>query len=546
MSVIKKIFLFIMVISIVFLTVTINLVINSERKFLVNILNEKVQHNEDIYIKSISSLLFDLDKNNVDTTLYSLYEDKDIVQIKLVDYSTILSLTIDTKKYDKKDTFSSILHLEKEDIKLGTLEIVYTKRNIELLLEHFKNKLILMSFSLISLLLIIILYYMNYVTKSLQVLTQATKEISNGNLDYPISIISNDEIGELAQRFRYMRDSLKDRIDKIHDQLIFQQNLIDNVNTPIYYKGIDKKYIGCNKAFEDLLQLKKVDILNKSVTEVLNKNVADYYNTKDDKLLEDHIRQEYESEISFKDGTSKNLVFYKNIFYENDTIAGIIGVVFDITERKLFNNRLETLNKEIMDTQKEILFKLGAVAETRSKETGMHVKRVAEYSKLLATFYGLSQIEIETVKMASPMHDIGKIGIPDEILNKPGRYTPEEFEIMKKHAQIGYEMLKDSNKPLVQASAIIAHQHQEKYDGTGYPRQLKGEEIHIYGRITAVADVFDALGSERVYKKAWKDKDIFTFFKNQSGKHFDPVLIDIFFNNLDKFLKVRDTFKDVK
>ena len=546
MSVIKKIFLFIMVISIVFLTVTINLVINSERKFLVNILNEKVQHNEDIYIKSISSLLFDLDKNNVDTTLYSLYEDKDIVQIKLVDYSTILSLTIDTKKYDKKDTFSSILHLEKEDIKLGTLEIVYTKRNIELLLEHFKNKLILMSFSLISLLLIIILYYMNYVTKSLQVLTQATKEISNGNLDYPISIISNDEIGELAQRFRYMRDSLKDRIDKIHDQLIFQQNLIDNVNTPIYYKGIDKKYIGCNKAFEDLLQLKKVDILNKSVTEVLNKNVADYYNTKDDKLLEDHIRQEYESEISFKDGTSKNLVFYKNIFYENDTIAGIIGVVFDITERKLFNNRLETLNKEIMDTQKEILFKLGAVAETRSKETGMHVKRVAEYSKLLATFYGLSQIEIETVKMASPMHDIGKIGIPDEILNKPGKYTPEEFEIMKKHAQIGYEMLKDSNKPLVQASAIIAHQHQEKYDGTGYPRQLKGEEIHIYGRITAVADVFDALGSERVYKKAWKDKDIFTFFKNQSGKHFDPVLIDIFFNNLDKFLKVRDTFKDVK
>ena len=546
MSVIKKIFLFIMVISIVFLTVTINLVINSERKFLVNILNEKVQHNEDIYIKSISSLLFDLDKNNVDTTLYSLYEDKDIVQIKLVDYSTILSLTIDTKKYDKKDTFSSILHLEKEDIKLGTLEIVYTKRNIELLLEHFKNKLILMSFSLISLLLIIILYYMNYVTKSLQVLTQATKEISNGNLDYPISIISNDEIGELAQRFRYMRDSLKDRIDKIHDQLIFQQNLIDNVNTPIYYKGIDKKYIGCNKAFEDLLQLKKVDILNKSVTEVLNKNVADYYNTKDDKLLEDHIRQEYESEISFKDGTSKNLVFYKNIFYENDTIAGIIGVVFDITERKLFNNRLETLNKEIMDTQKEILFKLGAVAETRSKETGMHVKRVAEYSKLLATFYGLSQTEIETVKMASPMHDIGKIGIPDEILNKPGKYTPEEFEIMKKHAQIGYEMLKDSNKPLVQASAIIAHQHQEKYDGTGYPQQLKGEEIHIYGRITAVADVFDALGSERVYKKAWKDKDIFTFFKNQSGKHFDPVLIDIFFNNLDKFLKVRDTFKDVK
>jgi len=144
------------------------------------------------------------------------------------------------------------------------------------------------------------------------------------------------------------------------------------------------------------------------------------------------------------------------------------------------------------------------------------------------------------------MHDIGKIGIPDAILNKPGKYTPEEFEIMKKHTQIGYDMLKDSDKPLLQASAIIAYHHQEKFDGSGYPQQLKGEEIHIFGRITAVADVFDALGSQRVYKKAWSDEDIFKLLKNQSGKHFDPVLIDIFFNNIDEFLKIRDSFKDIK
>ncbi len=206
---------------------------------------------------------------------------------------------------------------------------------------------------------------------------------------------------------------------------------------------------------------------------------------------------------------------------------------------------IEQLNKEIIDTQKEVVFRLGAIAEARSKETGMHVKRVAEYSKLLAKYYGLSEEECETIKMASPMHDIGKVAIPDNILNKPGKFTDEEFEIMKTHAQIGYEMLKNSNKAIFKAATIIAHEHQEKYDGSGYPRNLVGNEIHIYGRITALADVFDALGTSRIYKEAWKDERIFNFFKEEKGKHFDPDLIDIFFDNLDEFLTIRETFKDI-
>lgn len=220
----------------------------------------------------------------------------------------------------------------------------------------------------------------------------------------------------------------------------------------------------------------------------------------------------------------------------------------DITAQKHIekaNDEIEILNEEIIDTQKEVLFRLGAIAEARSKETGMHVRRVAEYSKILALHYGLSEQESEIIKMASPMHDIGKVAIPDNILNKPGKYTPEEFEIMKTHAQIGYEMLKTSHKPILKASALIAHQHQEKFDGTGYPQGLKGEEIHIYGRVTALADVFDALGSARVYKKAWEDERIFNLFREQRGKHFDPVLVDIFFNNLDEFLEVRDTLRDL-
>ncbi|MCF6309349.1 MAG: HD domain-containing protein [Sulfurimonas sp.] len=202
------------------------------------------------------------------------------------------------------------------------------------------------------------------------------------------------------------------------------------------------------------------------------------------------------------------------------------------------------LNKEIEETQREVVFTMGAIGESRSKETGNHVKRVAEYSKLLALSYGLSNEEAEMLKQASPMHDIGKIAIPDAVLNKPAHFTEEEYVIMQKHAVLGYDMLKHSDRPLLKTAAIVANEHHEKWDGSGYPNGLSGEDIHIYGRITALADVFDALGSDRVYKKAWDDERIFEFFKEERGKHFDPVLIDIFFEHLDKFLAIRNKFKD--
>ncbi len=205
---------------------------------------------------------------------------------------------------------------------------------------------------------------------------------------------------------------------------------------------------------------------------------------------------------------------------------------------------VEELSREIEDTQKEVVFTMGAIGESRSKETGNHVKRVAEYSRLLALYYGLDEEEAELIKQASPMHDIGKVAIPDAILNKPGRFNDEEFEYMKKHAELGYEMLKHSNRRLLKAAATVAYEHHEKWDGSGYPRGLKDEEIHIYGRITAIADVFDALGSDRCYKKAWEDEKIFKLFKEERAKHFDPKLVDVFFEHLDEFLAVRDAYKD--
>jgi len=202
------------------------------------------------------------------------------------------------------------------------------------------------------------------------------------------------------------------------------------------------------------------------------------------------------------------------------------------------------LHEDLEHTQEDLIFRMGEIGETRSQETGYHVRRVAKYSELLAKYYGLSNKEIKYLTTASPMHDIGKVGIPDDILNKPGALTPNEWEIMKKHAEIGYELFKDSQKPLLKTAAIIAYEHHEKYDGSGYPRGIKGEEIHIYGRITALADVFDALGSDRCYKKAWPDEKIFKLIKEESGKHFDPQLVDIFFEHLDDFLAIRERYHD--
>ena len=202
------------------------------------------------------------------------------------------------------------------------------------------------------------------------------------------------------------------------------------------------------------------------------------------------------------------------------------------------------LSKEVEETQRELVYRMGEIVEVRSKETGNHVKRVAEYSRLLAQEYGLEKDESDIIFHASPMHDIGKVGIPDTILNKPAKLDKQEWKIMKTHAKMGFNILKNSNRDILKTAAIISYEHHEKYNGKGYPRGLKGEDIHIYGRITAIADVFDALGSDRCYKKAWKLDKILKLFKEERGEHFDPILIDIFFENLDKFLEIRDKYQD--
>ncbi|MDA8621698.1 DUF3369 domain-containing protein [Psychrosphaera sp.] len=202
------------------------------------------------------------------------------------------------------------------------------------------------------------------------------------------------------------------------------------------------------------------------------------------------------------------------------------------------------LNDELKQTQEEIVYSICEVAETRSKETGHHVRRVALYSKLIAQHIGLSNEDIEQLFLAAPLHDVGKIGIPDRILNKPGKLEGEDWKIMQTHADLGGSILLSSNLPIMKAASIVASQHHENWDGSGYPKGLKSKEIHIFGRIVALADVFDALMTSRCYKPAWSLEQVDALLLEESGKKFDPDLITIYFNNKEEFLKIHKKYAD--
>ncbi len=194
---------------------------------------------------------------------------------------------------------------------------------------------------------------------------------------------------------------------------------------------------------------------------------------------------------------------------------------------------------ELEKSQKEMIFVLTELVESVSDETGKHIRRVAEYSRLLAHYHrAISEEDADIIYHASPMHDIGKMSIPEAILHKNGPLTKDEFEVMKTHTTKAHEYLKIPNRKIMKAADIIAYQHHEKWDGTGYPNGLKGEEIHIYGRIVALADVFDALTHKRVYKDAWSVNEAAKYIKENSGTQFDPYLVELFEANLDEFISI--------
>ena len=200
--------------------------------------------------------------------------------------------------------------------------------------------------------------------------------------------------------------------------------------------------------------------------------------------------------------------------------------------------------EELRRTRLQIVQRLGRAAEYRDNETGNHILRMSHIAVVLARGIGWSDAKCDLLLNAAPMHDIGKIGIPDKILLKPGRFTPEEWAIMKTHASIGAKILENGDSDLMEMGRIIAITHHEKWDGSGYPEGLEGEDIPMVGRITALADVFDALTSERPYKKAWSVEDALGYIRDNNGKHFDPALVSVFMHHLEEILAIRARFAE--
>ncbi|GLX83751.1 two-component system response regulator [Thalassotalea loyana] len=211
-------------------------------------------------------------------------------------------------------------------------------------------------------------------------------------------------------------------------------------------------------------------------------------------------------------------------------------------QTRLLESTVKERTKKLENSQLEIVYRLGRAAEYKDNETGMHVKRMSHYSRILALKAGMSTKDADMLLLAAPMHDIGKIGIPDSILRKPGKLDAQEWQVMKTHASIGAEILSSGGSVLLKMAETVALTHHEKYDGSGYPAGLKGKDIPLIGRIVAIADVFDALTSERPYKKAWSIEDAIALIVEERGKHFDPELADYFIESIDEITSVKEQF----
>ena len=213
-------------------------------------------------------------------------------------------------------------------------------------------------------------------------------------------------------------------------------------------------------------------------------------------------------------------------------------------QNEILEQKVQKRTKEIYDTRMQVVRCLGRAAEYRDEETGLHIVRMSKMSAVMGKALGMDDEQCDLLLNASPMHDIGKIGIPDDVLLKPGKFEPHEWEIMKSHAQIGFDILSEGDSDLMKMASEIAISHHEKWNGSGYPNGLEGEDIPLVGRITALADVFDALTSVRPYKKAWTVEDSVNLIKEESGKHFDPELVRIFLEKLPEIVAIKETYAE--
>ena len=334
--------------------------------------------------------------------------------------------------------------------------------------------------------------------------SQRVKTLSKGVLTQMISLLNLDDASTLIQTAGFAAARQDNRFKIIAATGEFSRHI--------------------NRYVEDTVPDEIIALLNRAMVE------------KSSLFFEDAFVGYFETEAK-----SINLLFLNGCRNLNDQDRNLIRI-FSTNVSVAFDNI--TLNKEIIDTQREIIETLGGIVETRSQETANHVLRVSEFAYLLALKAGLPEKEASLLRFSAPMHDVGKIGIPDAILNKPTALSPQEYELIKSHTTIGYEILNKSKRKILQTAAIVSLQHHEYWDGSGYPNKLKGEAIHIFGRITGLVDVYDAISYNRVYKKAWKVEEVLAFIKKQKGHQFEPQLVDVFLTDFEQFEKIRKLYAD--
>jgi len=317
----------------------------------------------------------------------------------------------------------------------------------------------------------------------------------------------------------------------------FSQGILSQVTSILNYEeealyGISEGLTAHKNEDEDDIKVisgigKYSKQIGKDIRDVVPKDILKSLCNKKTSFASNHVNNSYIA-CYHGENQSRNILFIEGV-NEEDSLQIKLLDIFSRNVLVAFENMYLKVNSD--EAQKEIVYLLGGAVETRSSETGEHLKRVAIISKQLAIYSGMTSKQADLIHQASPLHDLGKIGISDSILNKPGKLDADEMRMMKTHSQVGYNMLKDSSKNIFKIAALIALEHHERWDGKGYPDGKKEQEVSIEGRIVAIADVFDALCSKRCYKASWKLDDVFTYMQENSGTQFDPQLTELLIKN---------------
>jgi diguanylate cyclase (GGDEF)-like protein/PAS domain S-box-containing protein len=515
MSLLNKISLFTLLITGLFITVVLNIMIENERTSRLTILEDKRTYNEKVYKEMLSSLLFDFNKSNITITLEALYHDTDVVKVDLIDYSNVINIKLNDKEFKESELIHSRLFLEYNDSLVGELNITYTTRNIEEFLDNFKYKIIITSLSLMFLLLIILFYYINYVTKSLKELANATKDIADGKLTVNVDIKkSNDEIGDLISNFRIMVTSIKEYRSNFEQQLKFQHVLLESMNMPVYIKNLEGKYINCNKSFAEFFGKTKEEIIGKDMTFLLSGKLLEEQQEGERKLLQDGGSITYENSFINAKGEKRDLVQFKTIYEEEDAVKWVIATYFDITEINAARKKIGIFSQAIRQSPVSIII----------TDTNANIEYVNEF------FENLSGFSLDEVKGKKPNFLELNIVSPkkyDEIwesINNRGVWEGE-IQIRKKNGELYWEYIYFS-------TILNEENHLINYLAVKEDITLKKEQEDRL-QYQANYDMLTNLPNRTLFN------DRLTQIVKESKRHKNNFAV--LFIDLDNFKKVNDT-----